>query len=54
MDNPLIPPLDQERIDLMVASYRHSLESLYRLAHIQGEMDCANEVSAQIKRKETA
>ncbi len=38
MDDPKIPQVDQERIDAMVAQYRHALENLYRLAHIQGAM----------------
>jgi len=39
MDDMPIPAEDQERIDGMVRAYRHSVETLYRLAYIQGAMD---------------
>lgn len=39
MDEIVIMPQDQERIDAMVAQYRHSLENLYRIAYLQGQID---------------
>ena len=39
MDEPTIPQDDQERINAMVASYRHSIENLYRVAYLQGQID---------------
>ena len=46
---PIIPAQDQEKIDGMVAQYRHALENLYRLAHIQGSIDAAGDITARIK-----
>lgn len=44
-----IPAIDQEKIDGMVQQYRHQLENLYRLAHIQGGMDSISEVSRTLR-----
>ena len=41
-----IPQFDIERIDAMVAQYRHSLETIYRIAYIQGQIDQANATRA--------
>ena len=51
MDNPNIPARDQERIDAMVASYRHQLENLYRMAYIQGQIDEATEARDRLRGK---
>ena len=53
MDNeglPVIPAMDQEKIDGMVQQYRHALENLYRLAHIQGETVAFNEATASLRK----
>jgi len=39
MSDVLIPPRDQERIDALVAQYRHDMETAWRLAYLQGRMD---------------
>ena len=49
MADPRIPPLDQERIDAMVAAYRHSLESLYRVAYLQGQIEQAEDDRRKLK-----
>ena len=49
MDDPQIPQKDQERIDAMVASYRHSLEHLYRVAYLQGQIDDANDTVQKLR-----
>ena len=39
MDNPQIPQVDRERIESMVAQYRHQIENLYRMAYLQGQIE---------------
>ncbi len=38
MDDP-IPEVDRQRLEDMVQSYRHSIYNLYRIAHIQGQIE---------------
>jgi hypothetical protein len=38
MDDPKIPQEDQQRIDALVSTYRHSLENMYRMAYLQGQI----------------
>lgn len=42
------PQSDRERIDAMVAAYRDSIERLYEMAYIQGQIDLANETREQL------
>ena len=46
-----IPQADQERIDGMVATYRHQLENLYRMAYMQGQIDADSDTLAKLKAK---
>ena len=54
MDNPNIPPQDQERIDLLVSEFRHRMENLYRLAHIQGQIESETAARDALRRKVAA
>lgn len=49
MDDFPIPQRDQERIDSMVAQYRSQIENLYRIAHIQGQIDADNDTVKKLK-----
>lgn len=40
---------DQERIDAAVADYRHTLESLWKMAYLQGQIDTAKSTNAQLR-----
>lgn len=51
MDDFPIPEVDRQRIETMVAQYRHSIENLYRLAHTQGAIDEAKEALAKLKAR---
>ena len=40
---------DRERIDAMVAQYRHSIERLYEMAYLQGQIAQAEEERAKLR-----
>ena len=42
---------DRERIDAMVAQYRHSIERLYEVAYLQGAIDQAEADRAKLRKK---
>jgi hypothetical protein len=50
-DDVLISAADQERIDAMVAQYRHSIEHLYRIAYLQGQIDEGNDALRKMKER---
>ena len=49
MDEPVIPQDDQERINALVAAYRHSLENLYRVAYLQGQIEQVEDDRRKLK-----
>lgn len=54
MDDLQIPEIDRERIEGMVAQYRHQIENLYRIAYMQGQIEQANEAVRELQRKVAA
>ena len=44
-----IPEIDRQRLEDMVQAYRHSIYNLYRLAHTQGAIDAAKDVTERLK-----
>lgn len=51
MDDIQIPTMDQDRIDLLVVGFRHSIENIYRTAYIQGQIDLETENLKKLKEK---
>ena len=41
---------DRARIDSIVSDFRHTLERLYEIAYIQGQIDQANETREQLRK----
>lgn len=51
MDDFPIPEADRDRIESMVAQYRHQIENLYRMAYLQGQIEISREAVAEMRRE---
>jgi len=54
MDDLQIPEIDRERIESLVETFRRSVENLYRMGYIQGQIDQSEETIKRLHKKEPA
>ena len=50
MDDIQISKEDQERINSMVAQYRHSITNLYKMGYLKGCIDSDSDTVAKLRK----